>query len=62
MALNSNSSANIDSTGVCSNQKDSKNPTASGSSNSNVLSEQQSAQSHAQDVSEPVGSTNGASQ
>ncbi|XP_037717990.1 calcium/calmodulin-dependent protein kinase type 1 isoform X1 [Drosophila subpulchrella] len=62
MALNSNSSANIDPTGVCSNQKDSKNPTASGSSNSNVLSAQQSAQSHAQDVTEPVGSTNGASQ
>ncbi|KAH8342756.1 hypothetical protein KR084_006072 [Drosophila pseudotakahashii] len=63
MALNSNSSANIVSTSNSSNQKDSTNPTAaSGSSNANVLSAQQSAQSHAQEVSEPVGSTNGASQ
>ncbi|XP_017126090.1 calcium/calmodulin-dependent protein kinase type 1 isoform X2 [Drosophila elegans] len=62
MALSSNSSANLDSTSNSSNQKDSTNPAASEASISNVLSAQQSAQSHAQEVSEPVRSTNGASQ
>ncbi|XP_052854895.1 calcium/calmodulin-dependent protein kinase type 1 isoform X2 [Drosophila gunungcola] len=62
MALSSNSSANLDSTSNSSNQKDSTNPAASEASISNVLPAQQSAQSHAQEVSEPVRSTNGASQ
>uniref|UniRef100_A0A6P4ED29 Calcium/calmodulin-dependent protein kinase type 1 n=1 Tax=Drosophila rhopaloa TaxID=1041015 RepID=A0A6P4ED29_DRORH len=60
MALSSNSSANIDSTCNSSNQKDTT--AASEASISNVLSAQQSAQSHAQEVSEPVRSTNGALQ
>ncbi|KQS21499.1 calcium/calmodulin-dependent protein kinase type 1 isoform X2 [Drosophila erecta] len=58
MALNSNSNANFDSCNS-SNQKDSTTPTAAtGAWTSDVLSSQQSAQSHVQEVSKSGGSTN----
>ncbi|EDW99312.1 calcium/calmodulin-dependent protein kinase type 1 isoform X1 [Drosophila yakuba] len=58
MALNSNSSANFDSCNS-NNQKDSASPTAAtGAWTSDVFSSQQSAQSHAQEVSKSEGSTN----
>ncbi|XP_039496615.1 calcium/calmodulin-dependent protein kinase type 1 isoform X2 [Drosophila santomea] len=58
MALNSNSSANFDSCNS-NNQKDSTTPTAAtGAWTSDVFSSQQSAQSHAQEVSKSEGSTN----
>nr|XP_039152163.1 calcium/calmodulin-dependent protein kinase type 1 isoform X3 [Drosophila simulans]XP_039152164.1 calcium/calmodulin-dependent protein kinase type 1 isoform X3 [Drosophila simulans] len=61
MALNSNSNANFDSSN--SSNQDSTTPTAAtGDWTSNVLSSQQSVQSHAQELNKSGGSTNAASQ
>ncbi|XP_033168096.1 calcium/calmodulin-dependent protein kinase type 1 isoform X2 [Drosophila mauritiana] len=61
MALNSNSNANFDSSN--SSNQDSTTPTAApGDWTSNVLSSQQSVQSHAQELKKSGGSTNAASQ
>ncbi|XP_017062775.1 calcium/calmodulin-dependent protein kinase type 1 isoform X2 [Drosophila eugracilis] len=63
MALNSNSSANSDSTSNSSNQKDSTaSAEVSEASNPNVVSAQSYTQSRVQEVNMPVGNTNGASQ